>query len=524
MEEMNITREQYALDDIEKLLNLAVKCGLVDPEDGTYVRNRLLELFAFDAPEYGALDREGLLALTRSDAPELHDKLHVVTERLIDYACHAGLCDDDNTSRDLFQAKLMGLVTPSPAEVRARFAALLAEHGAQAATDWFYKMCCDCGYIRVERIEKNIRYFANTRCGELEITINLSKPEKDPREIAKLKNAPSVGYPRCMLCEENPGYAGRANFPARQNHRMVPLTLGGERWYLQYSPYKYYEEHCIVLSHEHRNMKIDHNTFVRQIEFVDMFPHYFIGSNADLPIVGGSILNHDHFQGGRYVMPMDRVDVEFTLNAPEGIDAAVLNWPMPTIQLISADKDRLVALADKVLTAWRGWSDESLGILAETNAPHNTITPIMHKIGDKYKLYLVLRNNRTDDENPLGIFHPHTPLHHIKRENIGLIEVMGLFILPGRLKDELRMCEELLAQPGGFKEPDEDSPVHKHYDWLVDIAARRGIGLSAETAHAVIQEELAAVCANVLADAGVYKQDEAGRAGLRRFLRSVDLV
>lgn len=502
-----------ALEAVERLVAFAHAKGLVDAYDRAYVRNGLIDLLGFDSP----IDGEVVIGDIPATATAL---LAPITA----YACAKGLIDDDGTSRDLFETRVMGIITPSPAETRMRFAAIYAEQGAEAATDWFYNMCCACNYIQVDRVAKNIRYFSESPIGELEITINLSKPEKDPKEIAKLKNAPSVGYPRCMLCEENPGYAGRANFPARQNHRMVPIQLNSEQWYVQYSPYKYYEEHCIVLCGEHRPMKIERGSFERLADFVDQFPHYFIGSNADLPIVGGSILNHDHFQGGRYVMPMDRAGVECELKAAGDLRAEVIDWPMPTVALISKDRKQLIDKADEVLNAWRAYSDPELGILANTDAPHNTITPIMHKCGDEYRLLLVLRNNRTDAENPLGIFHPHAQLHHIKRENIGLIEVMGLFILPGRLKTELKECEGYLTGELKLERPAEDSPLYKHFDWMCGVAERNGTNLDAEAAEAAVRSELADVCAQVLKDAGVFKQDEAGREGLYRFLSTVGLT
>lgn len=507
------TLRRDALESIEKLVAFAHAKGLIDGYDTAYARNGLIDLIGCDSPFEGDI--------APFDIPATATRL---LEPITDYACAAGIAEDDNTSRDLFETRAMGIVTPSPAETRMRFDAMYADHGAKAATDWFYDMCCACNYIQVDRVAKNIRYFADSPVGELEITINLSKPEKDPKEIAKLKNAPSVGYPRCMLCVENPGYAGRANFPARQNHRMVPVTLGGEQWYMQYSPYKYYEEHCIVLCGEHRPMKIERGSFERLADFVDKFPHYFIGSNADLPIVGGSILNHDHFQGGNYVMPMDRAGVEYELKAEDGLSAHVVNWPMPTVCIASQNREQLINKADEVLKAWRAYSDPELGIFAQTDAPHNTITPIMHKDGDTYRLLLVLRNNRTDAENPLGIFHPHAPLHHIKRENIGLIEVMGLFILPGRLKTELKDCEGYLTGALKLERPAEDSPLYKHYDWMCELAERYGTGLTEEEASGAMHKELSNVCAQVLRDAGVYKQDEAGRAGLQRFLDTVGLT
>ena len=418
----------------------------------------------------------------------------------------------------------MGTVTPSPSETRRRFSDALASGGPVAATDGFYHLCRACDYIKVEAIAQNIRYFADTKAGKLEITINLSKPEKDPREIAKLKNAPSVGYPKCMLCEENPGYAGRANFPARQNHRMIPLTLSGADWFLQYSPYAYYDEHCIVLNRQHVPMKIDRGTFERLFDFVGQFPHYMLGSNADLPIVGGSILNHDHFQGGRYQFPMDHAGIRCGLHSPAAcVSAAVVDWPMASIRLYSEEAKPIIDEAERILNAWRSWSDPACGIYADTDGvPHNTITPILRRLEDgRWQLTLVFRNNRTSEEHPLGIFHPHAPLHHIKKENIGLIEVMGLFILPGRLKTELSLLNAYLTGKRPLVRPAADDPCEKHFDWLTEIIQRRGLASSEEEAAEILRQEVADVCAQVLCDSGVYKQDDAGLAGMLRFMASL---
>ena len=504
------TLRRDALESIEKLVAFAHAKGLIDGYDTAYARNGLIDLIGCDSPFDGEI------------APfDIPDTATALLKPITDYACAAGIAEDDNTSRDLFETRAMGMVTPSPAETRMRFEEIYNAQGAKAATDWFYDMCCACNYIQVDRVAKNIRYFADSPVGELEITINLSKPEKDPKEIAKLKNAPSVGYPRCMLCVENPGYAGRANFPARQNHRMVPVTLGGEQWYMQYSPYKYYEEHCIVLCGEHRPMKIERGSFERLADFVEKFPHYFIGSNADLPIVGGSILNHDHFQGGHYEFAMAKAPVEKKWVFPgfEDVDAGIVHWPMSCIRLTSEDDARLVELADKILTAWRGYSDEKCFIFAETDGePHNTITPIARMRDGKYQLDLVLRNNITTPEHPLGVFHPHAKLHHIKKENIGLIEVMGLAVLPSRLKKELfELADALVARTPVSQYPEE---LQKHAEWAEDILARHP-ELNGDTVHLILQDEVGHVFAQVLADAGVYKMDEAGRAGFVRFLASV---
>ena len=411
------------------LVQFAEKAGLIASYDRAYTVNLLLDAMRMDAPDPDA------------EAPaETYDDGDAAGWReLSEIAPRRGASSRIRPARGSgLRRGCAGLVTPSPWEVRTKFSALYREAGPRAATNWFYQLCRACDYIRVDQIARNVRFFAPSPAGELEITINLSKPEKDPRDIAAERGAPQVGYPKCMLCVENPGYAGRAGFPARQNHRMIPLTLMGEPWHLQYSPYLYYNEHCIVLSEKHTPMKISRGTFVRLFEFVSQFPHYFLGANADLPIVGGSILSHDHFQGGQYTFPMDRAGGRTDLICPaEGVSASVVDWPMTCIRLTGRDSAGLIDLAEKILSAWRTHSDPELGVLAETNQPHNTITPILRRVDDEWVLSLLLRNNRTSAEHPLGIYHPHAGLHHIKKENIGLIETMGLFILPGRLLSEL---------------------------------------------------------------------------------------
>ena len=495
---------------LEGLLDFAQEKGLIDGQDRLYYRNLLMDALKYDAP----VDAQPM-ALTETATKAL--------DVLAEDAAQRGVIGGGQTEKELYTARLMGLLTPSPKEVRETFAKICEARGSQAALGWFYQLCRDCDYIRVDQIARNIRYFADTPVGELEITINLSKPEKDPKEIAKLKNAPQVGYPKCMLCPENPGYAGRANFPARQNHRMIPLKLAGQDWFVQYSPYLYYNEHCIVLNSQHVPMKIDRGTFERLFDFVGQFPGYFLGSNADLPIVGGSILNHDHFQGGNYLFPMDKALVKVKLAAPvAGIEASILDWPMSCLCLKGQEPQKLIDAADKVLGAWRAWSDEENDILAETQqGPHNTITPILRRENDQYKLMLVLRNNRTTEEYPLGIFHPHAPLHHIKKENIGLIEVMGLFILPGRLKEELKGLAGYLTGEKPMVCPEESDASFKHYPWMEELAAKHGTALSLEEADKVLHDEMALVCAQVLADAGVYKQTEKGLKGMLKFLNSV---
>ena len=484
---------------LDRLLDLVEEKRLVTPEDRLYTQNLLLDALRLDAPAEGELKGR--------DIPDC-------LAELADWAAEKNVIADTNDEKDRMIARLAGAFTPHPREVRRQFYELYETAGPAAAAGWFYQLCRDIDYIRVKRIAQNIQYSAASPAGELEITINLSKPEKDPRDIAAARNAPKSGYPLCMLCKENPGYAGRAGFPARQNHRMVPLNLAGEEWYFQYSPYLYFEEHCIVLDAVHEPMHLTRKSFDRLFEFVDKFPFYFIGANADLPIVGGSILTHDHYQGGRHLFPMDKASVKWRFEGPA--EAEVVDWPMTCLRFISADAEELKDIAMRVLEAWRRYSDPACGIYAETDAPHNTVTPTLRKLPDgRYQMHLILRNNRTSDEHPLGIFHPHAPLHHIKKENIGLIEVMGLFILPGRLKTELADLEPYLMGNG------EIPQGSSHEAWVREIARKKGRGMNREQAREALREGVAETCYQVLCDSGVYKQDEEGQAGLRRFLEAV---
>lgn len=504
---------EKATNAIYGLVDFAIQKNLVEAMDRDYAVNRLLEIMGMDAPEE--------CDYTPAAAPETTTKFLTV---LLDKAVESGLIEDSGERRDLFSAKLMGVLTPSPAQTRSRFFTMLKNEGPAAAMRDFYQSCRDTDYIRVDRIAKNARFFEDTDAGRLEITINLSKPEKDPRDIAAARNAKQTGYPKCMLCKENPGYAGRIGFPARQNHRVIPLTLGGGQWFLQYSPYLYYDEHCIVFNAQHVPMRISRDTFIRQCDFVDQFPTYMLGSNADLPIVGGSILSHDHFQGGHYDFPMDFSPVRIPLTAPsENVRAYVADWPMSCIVLESADREQIIALSDLILNAWREYSDAENEIFAYTgDTPHNTVTPILRRAGDHYKMQLVLRNNRTSAEHPLGIFHPHADLHHIKKENIGLIEVMGLFILPGRLLNELSALEKYLTGETPLDDaPEESSPLSKHYGWICAIAQRTGTHLNHAQANAALRKALGEKCARVLADAGVFKNTEPGNRGILRFLEGV---
>ncbi|MBE5771673.1 MAG: UDP-glucose--hexose-1-phosphate uridylyltransferase [Clostridiales bacterium] len=486
---------------LDRLLDLLEEKQLIMPEDRAYTQNLFLDCLKQDAPMEGTFQGADIAACLAE---------------LAQWAADHQVIPDTNDEKDRFSARLAGCFTPHPAQVRKTFYSLLNQDCPQAATDWFYQLCRDIDYIRVARIAQNIKYPAKAPCGELEITINLSKPEKDPRDIAAAKNAPQAGYPACMLCRENPGYAGRVNFPARQNHRIIPMNLANEEWYIQYSPYLYYDEHCIVLSGKHEPMHLTRKSFDRLFDFVDRFPHYFLGANADLPIVGGSILTHDHYQGGNYVFPMDKAAVRCEIAGPA--NACLVNWPMTCLRFTSESRQELTDIAMQVLTAWREYSDPSCDIYAHTDAPHNTVTPVVRKLPDgQYRLHLVLRNNRTSQEHPLGIFHPHAQLHHIKKENIGLIEVMGLFILPGRLKTEL-------ADLSLYLQGKAEIPVNSaHESWVKDIAARTGSSLSADDADAALREAVADTCYQVLCDAGVYKQDEKGLAGLDRFLKTIGM-
>lgn len=493
---------------IQQLVNYGLDTGLIQPDDEIYIRNQLLmtmDLDSFEEPEGDCyyVDLESILTA------------------LVDDAVARGVCEDNSVARDLFDTKLMGVLTPRPSIVRANFWDKYDEDGPEAATNWFYEFCQDADYIRRYRIKKDLKWVTSTPYGDLDITINLSKPEKDPKAIAAAKLAPQSAYPKCQLCMENEGYAGRMNHPARENHRIIPITINDSAWNFQYSPYVYYNEHCIVFNSEHTPMKIERATFRKLLDFVEQFPHYFVGSNADLPIVGGSILSHDHFQGGHYEFAMAKAPIEtpWTFPGYEDVEAGIVRWPMSCIRLTADDDEKLVDLADKILRAWRGYSDESCFIFAETGGePHNTITPIARMRDGKFQLDLVLRNNITTEEHPLGVFHPHTKLHHIKKENIGLIEVMGLAVLPSRLKAEMAELEQALVArtPAG----QYGEAIQKHAEWAGEVLARHP-ELDAGNVHAIVQEEIGHVFAQVLEDAGVYKRDEAGHAGFVRFLESV---
>lgn len=489
---------------ISRLVNYGLQRGLIAQEDKAYAANRML----------------ALLGLREFEPQPVEEELHTPVEpleALCQYAAEQGIIDPDTRDgRDQFDTELMNCLMPRPSQVVKEFYSLY-DQDKEAATDYYYDLARSSNYIRVDRVEKDKMWTAPTPYGDLVITINLSKPEKDPKAIAAAKNAPQSGYPKCALCRENEGYLGSANQAARGNHRLIPLTLGGEDWFLQYSPYVYYNEHCIVLSGEHRPMKVSCQSISRLLEFVTFLPHYFVGSNADLPIVGGSILTHDHFQGGRYEFPMAKAPVREKVSFAgfEDVEAGIVNWPMSVIRLRGSDRERLVDLADKILAAWREYSDESADILAYTgDIPHNTITPIARRRGEDYELDLVLRNNRTTEEHPLGLFHPHAEYHNIKKENIGLIEVMGLAILPARLLAETALLEKALKDPTRSEEIMARPEMEKHQAWFEKLKAA---GAGEGDTQRKIQESIGATFGKILGNAGVYKDTEEGRAAFRRF-------
>lgn len=491
---------------VSKLASYALRAGLIEESEYIWAVNTILDVLKIDGytdpgQNWGEIE------------------LAPVLEELLDDAHARGvLAENSVVYRDLFDTELMGRLTPRPAQVIARFQALYAQD-PKAATDWYYTLSQDTNYIRRDRIARDMQWKSPTEYGELDITINLSKPEKDPKAIAAARDLPASDYPRCQLCAENEGYAGRVNHPARQNHRVVPITINGSPWFLQYSPYVYYNEHCICFNQIHTPMKIDRACFGKLLDFVRQFPHYFVGSNADLPIVGGSILAHDHFQGGRYTFAMETAPVEtpFTFPGFADVEAGIVKWPMSVIRISSENPERLIDLADKILNKWRAYTDEAAVIFAETDGvPHNTITPIARRRGEKYELDLVLRNNLTTEQYPLGLYHPHDELHHIKKENIGLIEVMGLAVLPARLKEELAAVAEGLA---GGKDLRADDRTAKHADWAEAFAPRYPI--SPSNALEIVQKETGLVFAQVLEHAGVYKRTEEGKSAFLRFLNTV---
>lgn len=489
---------------IEALVLYGIQTGLIDHNESVYTRNRLLDVLHEDGFE-AAEPMKGTLP----------DILKVLT----DHAVQKGLCADTSESRDIYDTRLMNCLTPRPGEVNRRFFALYAQ-SRQAATDWFYRFSGDVNYIRRDRIARDRRWKVQSEYGEIDITINLSKPEKDPRDIAAAGKAKMTAYPLCQLCVENVGYAGRIGHPARANHRVLPIDICGEEWFFQYSPYVYYNEHCIVFNGDHIPMVISKKAFEKLFDFVRQFPHYFVGSNADLPIVGGSILSHEHFQGGRYTFAMERAESEycFAVKGYEDIACGIVKWPLSVIRLRGCDSGRLVELAAMILDNWRGYTDESVNILSETDGvPHNTITPIARRRGEGFELDLCLRNNLTTDEHPLGLFHPHAQRHHIKKENIGLIEVMGLAVLPSRLQKELELLEAFIAEGRDIA---GEASIAKHADWANSFA--EGLkGQPREVIREILEKEVGKVFLHVLEDAGVFKRDKKGKAAFLRFIESL---
>lgn len=520
---------------LEQMTLYAIDCGIIDAQDRRWAYNELLDAMGAEGPAPSTAWEAGTETFDE-DSFDLDDALAVLSE----VAVANGRFEDSAGGRDRASMAIMGRLTPRPSVIARSFENLRREKGALDATNWFYRLCCDVGYVRRSAIARNIEWTSPTRWGELEITINLSKPEKDPRDIAAaLTRADDAEpYPACQLCMSNEGYAGRAAaspqgaHPARQNLRIVPIELGDETWGLQYSPYAYFTEHCIAMSQEHRPMHVDRENIARLLDFVDTLPHYFVGSNADLPIVGGSILTHDHFQGGRHVFPMMRAQVECTFTMPgfNDVRGEVLQWPMSVLRLSCESRDRVLDAAAHVLEVWRGHADASCGIVPRDpeGTPHNTVTPVATRENGNYTLYLALRCNIATDEHPLGVFHPHADKHHIKKENIGLIEVMGLAILPPRLVDELACVKDVLLAARATNEDEATLLMHleandrtaPHAEWATEVA-RRHPDLTRENAQRVLRDEVAAVFAGVLEDAGVFKWNDTGRAGLQRFISAL---
>ena len=492
-------------EQIAALVQYGISSGLLPECEKIYTTNLLLDLFGED--EYTEPET----------VPE--ESLENILKHLLDEACRRGIIEDSITYRDLFDTKIMNCLTPRPSQVQQTFWQKYQE-SPKAATDYFYKLSQDSDYIRRYRVCKDQKWKVDSEYGEIDITINLSKPEKDPKAIAAARNSKTAAYPKCQLCMENEGYAGRVNHPARENHRIIPITINGSRWGFQYSPYVYYNEHCIVLNGEHVPMKIDRAAFMKLFDFVRQFPHYFLGSNADLPIVGGSILSHDHFQGGNYTFAMAKAPIEIPVTIPgyEDVESGILKWPLSVLRIRHKDPERLIDLANHVLQEWRNYTDADAFIFAETDGePHNTITPIARRKGDMYELDLTLRNNITTEEHPLGVFHPHAELHHIKKENIGLIEVMGLAVLPSRLKDEMAKLKEFIL---AGKDPASDETLAKHADWVKAFLPRYS-SVTEENVDHILQQEIGRVFVRVLEDAGVYKCTKEGREAFLKFVRTL---
>jgi UDPglucose--hexose-1-phosphate uridylyltransferase len=505
---------------VNKLVAYAISTGLIEKEDIIYTVNSLLIELSLDSADYEIADIEKMAKEVPLEEAALSQYLEDTLKEIDDYAAANGLIENDSVVyRDLFDTKIMGLMVERPSAIIKKFNEKY-EKSPQEATDYYYNLSKNSDYIRRYRIAKDMKWIAPTEYGDLDITINLSKPEKDPKAIAAARNAKQSGYPKCQLCWENEGYSGRVDHPARENHRIIPVTIQNSKWGFQYSPYVYYNEHCIVFNSQHIPMKIEHNTFCKLFDFVKAFPHYFVGSNADLPIVGGSILSHDHFQGGHYTFAMAKAPVErtFTVKGFEDVNSGIVKWPMSVIRLSGPDTDRIIELADVILNKWRGYTDEEAFIFAETDGtPHNTITPIARKRGDNYELDLVLRNNITTDEHPLGVYHPHAELHHIKKENIGLIEVMGLAVLPARLKSEMAQLKEAILSGSDLR---KDEVLEKHADW-VDAFSKKYDAITEDNIDDIIQKEIGEVFMHVLEDAGVYKRTPEGQAAFDRFVATL---
>lgn len=489
---------------IGELAEYGVKTGLIPESERNYAINLLLDIFHEDA--YEANETKG-------------EELEDILKGLLDIAVDKGLIEDSIVNRDLFDTRLMNTITPRPGEVIRKYQELFAR-SPKDATDWFYKFCGDSDYIRRYRAKKDVKWTVDTDFGELDITINLAKPEKDPKAIAAAAKMAQSSYPKCQLCVENMGYAGRLNHPARQTLRIMPITINGSEWGFQYSPYGYYNEHCILLNGEHVPMAINEDCFKKMFDFISQYPHYMIGSNADLPIVGGSILSHDHYQGGNYEFAMAKAPIEkaFKFKGFEDVEAGIVKWPMSVIRLRCADHKRLTQLSSKILAAWRAYTDEAAFVFAKTDGvPHNTITPIARKKGDSFEIDLVLRNNITTDEHPMGVYHPHKQYHHIKKENIGLIEVMGLAILPSRLVSELEAVKNVILNNDDLRASELTA---SHADWVEEFLPTHP-EFNADNAMDIIKEETGKVFLHVLEDAGVYKCTPEGREAFMRFLESV---
>ena len=498
-------------ENIKKLVEYGIETGLTPECERIYTTNLLLEMFHEDS--YEDVETEEI------PVDDDGEGLEKVLSELLAEAVKRGIIEDSIGYRDLFDTKLMNCLLPRPAQVQKEFWEHYG-HSPEEATAYYYKFSRDSDYIRRYRVKKDMKWKVDSPYGEIDITINLSKPEKDPKAIAAAKNAKNNSYPKCQLCMENEGYAGRLDHPARENHRIIPITINGGEWGFQYSPYVYYNEHCIVFNGQHIPMKIDRAAFTKLFDFVKQFPHYFLGSNADLPIVGGSILSHDHFQGGNYTFAMAKAPVEKEVTIPgyEDVECGIVKWPLSVLRIRHKDEKRLIELADHVLGAWRGYTDEAAFIYAETDGePHNTITPIARKVGDVYELDLTLRNNITTEEHPLGVYHPHAQYHNIKKENIGLIEVMGLAVLPARLKEELEILADYLVEGKDIR---SNEKIEKHADWVAGFLPKYS-EISRENVMDILKEEVGQTFVHVLEDAGVYKCNEEGRKAFLRFIETL---